>query len=90
MAVRLSALRAGRLFPPSPERFLVLISVRGCVASRAIERLEGLTEFEKSNDNYTEQVISFGNPSEFILEVSSWNICRCIGYHVIFVVFLCC
>jgi hypothetical protein len=45
MAVRLSALSAGR--PLSPGRFLVLISVRGSVDPRAIVRLEG--KFKKSN-----------------------------------------
>jgi hypothetical protein len=42
MAVRLSALRAGRPLPQG--RFLVLISVRGCVDSTAIVTLEGLDQ----------------------------------------------
>jgi hypothetical protein len=48
MAVRLSALRAILRLPP--ERFLVLISVRGRVDPRAIVRLEGLGQLKKSND----------------------------------------
>jgi hypothetical protein len=38
MAVRILALRAGRPLPPG--RFVVLISVRGCVDPRAIVQLE--------------------------------------------------
>jgi hypothetical protein len=40
MVVRLSALRAGRLY--SPGRFLVLISVRGWDDASATVQLEGL------------------------------------------------
>jgi hypothetical protein len=50
MAVRLSALRAGRPLPPG--RFLVLICVRGWVDSRVIMRLKELGQLEnkKSSD----------------------------------------
>jgi hypothetical protein len=44
MAVRLSALRAGRPLPPG--RFLVLISVRGFVDPRPIVQLEGLGQLK--------------------------------------------
>jgi hypothetical protein len=44
MAVRLSALSAGRLLPQG--KFLVLIPVRGSVDSRVIVRLEGLGELK--------------------------------------------
>jgi hypothetical protein len=53
MAVRLSALRAGRpSFPPPPPPgiFMVLISVRGCVDPRAIVRLGRIRLIEKCND----------------------------------------
>jgi hypothetical protein len=45
MAVRLSALCSGR--PLAPQRFLVLISVRGLVNPGAIVRLEGLGKSKK-------------------------------------------
>jgi hypothetical protein len=50
MAARLSALCAGCPLPPGfLWRFLVLISVRGWVDSRAIVRPEGLGKLEKIN-----------------------------------------
>jgi hypothetical protein len=49
MAVRLSVLRAGRPLPAG--RFLVLISVRGWVDSRAIMILEELGQLKNSNDH---------------------------------------
>jgi hypothetical protein len=44
MAVRLSALRAGRPLPPG--RYLVLISVRGLINLRTIVRLERLGQLK--------------------------------------------
>jgi hypothetical protein len=48
MAVRLSAIRAGRLYLPG--KFVVLISVSGWIDPRVIMRLEGLGKLKKSND----------------------------------------
>jgi hypothetical protein len=51
MAVRLSALSAGRFLPPG--RFLVLLSFRGWVDPRAIVRLEGLGKLKNSTSSGT-------------------------------------
>jgi hypothetical protein len=48
---RLSALRAGRFLPTG--RFMILISVRGWVDSRAIIRLEGVDKLKKSTSSGT-------------------------------------
>jgi hypothetical protein len=48
MAVRLSALCPG--LPLPPERFLVLISLRGWVGPRAVIRPEGLGKLKNSNE----------------------------------------
>jgi hypothetical protein len=48
MTVRLSALSASRSLPP--ERFLVLISVRGWVDPRAIVQLEGIGQLKYFSD----------------------------------------
>jgi hypothetical protein len=47
MAASLSALRAGRPLPPG--RFLVLISVRGCIDPGVRVRLEGLGQLTPHN-----------------------------------------
>jgi hypothetical protein len=51
MSVRLPALSAGLVLPPSPltGRFLVLITVRGRVNIRATLQLQGLGKLEKKN-----------------------------------------
>jgi hypothetical protein len=64
MAVRLSALRAGRPLPPG--RFLLLISVRGSVELRAIVRHEGLGKLKISASSGLE-------PATFRLAASCLN-----------------
>jgi hypothetical protein len=61
MAVRLSALCAGR--PLHPGRFLVLISVRGWVDPRSIVRLEGLGKLKNP--------VTFGNRTR---DLPAWSI----------------
>jgi hypothetical protein len=46
MVARSSALRAGRFLPP--EKFLVLIFLRGRIDPRAILQLEGLGQLKKN------------------------------------------
>jgi hypothetical protein len=57
MAVRLSALRAGRPLPPGI--FLVLISVRGCVDPRARVRLEGLGKLKSAMTSSGIELVTF-------------------------------
>jgi hypothetical protein len=71
---RLSALHTGRFLPPG--RFVVLISVRGCVDSRAIVQLEGLCKWENPPrpglEPATIQLVTQPNYVESILK------CKCI------------
>jgi hypothetical protein len=57
MAVKLSALRAGRPLPSG--MFLVLISVRGCVDPRAIVRLKGLGQLKNSMTSSGIETVTF-------------------------------
>jgi hypothetical protein len=57
MAVELSVLRPYCLLPP--ERFLVLISVRGRVDPRAIVRLEGLSRFKNPVTSSEMELVTF-------------------------------
>jgi hypothetical protein len=49
MAARLSALRAGRPFPPPQRRFLIFIYIRGWVNHKAIVRQEGSRKLKNKN-----------------------------------------
>jgi hypothetical protein len=64
MAMRLSALRAGRTLLPG--RFLTLISVRGWVEPRSIVRLEGLGQLKNP-------MISGNEPATFRLVAQCFN-----------------
>jgi hypothetical protein len=57
MAVKLSALRAGRPLPP--ERYVVLISVRGCVDSTATLQLEVSGKLKKNSNSSGLEPASF-------------------------------
>jgi hypothetical protein len=57
MAMRFSALLAGRALPPG--RFLVHISVRNCVKCRAIMRLEGLGQLKNQESSLGIETATF-------------------------------
>jgi hypothetical protein len=73
MAINISALPAYR--PLTPERFLVLIPVRGWVGPRAIVRLEGLGKLKKKS-------ISSGLESATFLHVRVALCLNELRYHV--------
>jgi hypothetical protein len=72
MAVRLSDLSVGRPLPPG--RFLVLISIRGCINPRAIMRLERLG---KLKNQMTSSEIE---PATFYAVPQAYNYHLKLGY----------
>jgi hypothetical protein len=69
MAMRLSALRAGRPLPAGI--FLVLISLRGLVDPRAIVRLEGLGQLKKKSTSSGLETATFRLVAQYLNQLRS-------------------